>query len=508
MSCFNVNGKRSFGDVDPNNNVTAGADKRPRISTGSSSESRFSVYSDDEFLGLVQESVKGVYSMLSIVDAKENGPLAAKLLYRIDPAYLDCPKVKKVETVLRNRWLLNRENDTNLTLTTKDEQKIILAHKSILALESPHFRAMKEFSEFQAGTVEVGEEYGPRTVEHVLDYLYLSDEKRKAFASTVNKGLLPSIAALSHLWAIEQLTRDCDEELCNSLAELDLENSEIDGLLDKSPHLKKFVMLFQFMKRLAIEGELNTLSGELDNLSRQLRSQTPSPDQLNNVLGCLRTQLTQHLAQLDPRSREKSGLEPVIEQMQTPEGAAQLAEKCTPEERALFATLKTEFGKACGIPTGTFGKEQWEKTFPVTIEEVPPLPANIHAILEQEDPCEPGKKLKETCTLFLRPQKVILREEDGSEKELLLSLNGVEELAKKATNPRLRTKYFNEFPNDRIRTLANELRAQVNGTPAAESGWVLMRKEVIPDSRMKSFVEQQVLLKGEFEVPKIMDAIL
>ena len=129
-------------------------------------------------------------------------------------------------------------------------------------------------------------------------------------------------------------------------------------------------------------------------------------------------------------------------------------------------------------------------------EEVPPLPANIHAILEQEDPCEPGKKLKETCQLFLRPEKVILREEGG--KELFLNFDGVEELAKNATNPDRRTKYIT----------FDDLRNQLNQIPVAESGWVLMRKEVIPGSRNQSFENQKQLLQGSFEVPMVMDAIL
>ncbi|NGX42411.1 MAG: hypothetical protein K940chlam7_00691 [Chlamydiae bacterium] len=192
-------------------------------------------------------------------------------------------------------------------------------------------------------------------------------------------------------------------------------------------------------------------------------------------------------------------LEPIIDQMQTPEGAARLAAKCTPKEIEVFATLKTEFGKACQIPLGTFGKAEWEKNFPVTIkdEDVPPLPSNIHAILEQEDLCEPGKQLKDTCQLFLRPEKVTLHEE-GGDKEVKLGFDGVEELAKKATNEGRRTKY----------DTFGGLRDQMNKMSVEASGWVLMRKELISNSRDKSFADQQKLLKGSFEVPKTMDAIL
>jgi len=52
----------------------------------------------------------------------------------------------------------------------------------------------------------------------------------------------------------------------------------------------------------------HTLSVNFDNLSRHLRPQVPSPCQFDNVLRYLRTNLTQHLAQLTSRECEKCGL--------------------------------------------------------------------------------------------------------------------------------------------------------------------------------------------------------
>jgi len=49
-------------------------------------------------------------------------------------------------------------------------------------------------------------------------------------------------------------------------------------------------------------------SGNLDNLSRHLRSQTSSPCPFDNVLRCLRRNLTQHLAQFPSSLCEKCGL--------------------------------------------------------------------------------------------------------------------------------------------------------------------------------------------------------
>ncbi|NGX42414.1 MAG: hypothetical protein K940chlam7_00694, partial [Chlamydiae bacterium] len=276
----------------------------------------------------------------------------------------------------------------------------------------------------------------PEAYQRVVDYLYLSDEKRKDFVSTVDKTLLLQMAQLSSYWGVDELKKLCDDGLCNSLGEINIEN-----------FTPKFTMLLGFVNRVAGSGDL----------------------------------------------------EPIIDQMQIPGGAARLAEKCTPKEIEVFATLKTEFGKACQIPPGIFGKAEWEKTFPVTIkdEDVPPLPPNIHAILEQEDPCELGKQLKDTCQLFLRPEKVTFHEASG-DREVELGFDGVEELAKKATNARRRTQY----------ETTDLLRDQMNKVSVEASGWVLMRKGVIPNSRNKSFTDQKQLLKGSFEVPKTMDAIL
>ena len=52
----------------------------------------------------------------------------------------------------------------------------------------------------------------------------------------------------------------------------------------------------------------HSLSGNLDKMSRHLRPQMPSSCRFDNVLRHLRTNLTQHLAQLASRFCEKCGL--------------------------------------------------------------------------------------------------------------------------------------------------------------------------------------------------------
>ena len=47
---------------------------------------------------------------------------------------------------------------------------------------------------------------------------------------------------------------------------------------------------------------------------------------------------------------------------------------------------------------------------------------------------------------------------------------------------------------------------QHRDTPAPKSHWILMTRDVIPDSRYKSYREQQALLKSSHRVPKVLEA--
>ncbi len=414
----------------------------------------------------LEENPSQMGSFIEHMETKGNEPLTQSFKSYINNP--DNPEVKKVETALRNRELLNREKDTDFSLTV--EGKTFNAHKAILSFEAPYFTTLRGYKDKQKPIVGYKElttaafvmkEMGisPEAYQSVLDYLYLSDKARKEFLANVDKSKLVHMAKLADFWGVDELKTACDEELCNAIGEFSIETEGLEEWLAAEPPEKK-------------EREV-------------WLAKAPFPPKFAQLLALLK------------RVAGKSELEPLIDHVQTPKGAAELAAKCTPEERTLLSTLKTEFGKACQIPPGIFGKAEWEKTFPVTIEEVPPLPPNIHAILEMEDPCEPGKKLKETCVLFLRPESVVLQEESG-DKEVELNFDGVEELAKKATDSSRRTSY---------RTF-DELRQQMNHMPIAKAAWVLMRKEVVLKTRNEPFDIQTGKLKGQFRVPKVMDAIL
>jgi hypothetical protein len=141
---------------------------------------------------------------------------------------------------------------------------------------------------------------------------------------------------------------------------------------------------------------------------------------------------------------------------------------------------------------GVFGKDQWEKYFGV-IGEVPPLPPNIGEILNRQCIFWPDKKVHETHLLVFIPETV-----NGKPFHL-------DYLSELIQSPKSgpKTKYDYYFDNTK-----KEL-----GTKSLEPHWVLMTKDVIPESRNKSYEDQKarVQKKAEesgipYELPKALEA--
>ena len=141
------------------------------------------------------------------------------------------------------------------------------------------------------------------------------------------------------------------------------------------------------------------------------------------------------------------------------------------------------------IPSMAFGKAQWERFFgDVGVE--PALPPDIDQILSSPCPFWKGKKVSETHLLTLIPKTV-----DG--KPLTLTrLGELIEHPKQGTA----TKYC--YYDDM-------LKKQYGSVSVNSSHWVLMTRDVIPDSRSKSYADQQKLVTkaGQgYTVPPILDA--
>jgi len=137
----------------------------------------------------------------------------------------------------------------------------------------------------------------------------------------------------------------------------------------------------------------------------------------------------------------------------------------------------------------TFNKLKWEE-YIGDVGKEPSLPANMHQILQTQCPIWPGKTVAQTHLLTLIPKTV-------NGEPLTLKLMGqLLTKPKKRNATKLRDSSF-----------CGHAKTTVN-----KSHWVLMTKDVIPDSRGKSYSDQKQLAQTynkdgiEYEVPKLLDA--
>ncbi|MBS0649276.1 MAG: hypothetical protein JSS10_08655 [Verrucomicrobia bacterium] len=144
-------------------------------------------------------------------------------------------------------------------------------------------------------------------------------------------------------------------------------------------------------------------------------------------------------------------------------------------------------------PTIAFGKEQWGKYLGEVGEE-PPLPSDIHQILQSPCPFFPGKKVEETHLLTLIPKTV-----NGKP----LTLDSLEELVK---HPK-------QGQPTRFSSYSDEIKKEYGRKFPERSYWTLMTRDVIPASRGKIYNDQVQLLKKysqkaqvSYEMPKLLEA--
>ncbi|MCP5509083.1 MAG: F-box protein [Chlamydiales bacterium] len=146
-----------------------------------------------------------------------------------------------------------------------------------------------------------------------------------------------------------------------------------------------------------------------------------------------------------------------------------------------------------GIYDFAFGKAKWKKYFGDVGDE-PPLPSDIDQILNGPCPIWDAKKVRETHMLTLIPSHV-----NGEQ----LTLESIGELVKSPKGEGFATEYYlynNPHGNE---------KAHVN-----QNTWVLMTRNVLPDSREKSYnVQRQLVAKlaqksGQpYEVPRLIEAV-
>jgi GTPase SAR1 family protein len=159
------------------------------------------------------------------------------------------------------------------------------------------------------------------------------------------------------------------------------------------------------------------------------------------------------------------------------------------KERALQAAAIAPTSSALKLPDIAFGKAKWNKYFPeIQVDDVP-LPPNIEEILSAPSVFWPNKTVRETHLLVLVPKG--------------LSLNALERLIKTPKGGGCRSRY--RYYDDEVK--------RDFGTQTCDSHWVLMTKDVIPNSRFKTYRAQQDLVqqharksKIPYELPTVLDA--
>ena len=133
-----------------------------------------------------------------------------------------------------------------------------------------------------------------------------------------------------------------------------------------------------------------------------------------------------------------------------------------------------------------FGKAKWERFFgDVGVE--PPLPKDIVEVLKSPCPYWGGKRIEETHMLVLIPQTVNGRP---------LTLNMLQELIQSPQGGGSATQYGGYNSN-----VKNEHGDQ----SVSKSYWALITKDVLPNSRNKTYAEQQALIKGPYAVPGALE---
>jgi hypothetical protein len=146
------------------------------------------------------------------------------------------------------------------------------------------------------------------------------------------------------------------------------------------------------------------------------------------------------------------------------------------------------------IPPQALGEEAWSRYFG-EVGVAPPLPANIHQILDHACPFWPDKTVKDTHLLVLIPSTV-----DGEP----FTLNLLGKLMKNIKGAGHSTNFC--LRNYVIRRL-------LGGRTPRGARWVLMTKDVLPNSRMQTYEVQRELVASyaqnrqlHYDMPHILEA--
>ena len=161
-------------------------------------------------------------------------------------------------------------------------------------------------------------------------------------------------------------------------------------------------------------------------------------------------------------------------------------EKFTDSPKLVKHIQKTALPKEESFPKTAFGKAKWKKYFgDIGVE--PPLPKDIVEVLKSPCPYWGGKRVEETHMLVLIPQAI-----NGKP----LTLNTLQQLIQAPQGEGHATKYEYYY---------KDTQKEIGGQSVPSSYWALITKDVLPNSRSKTYAEQQALIKGPYAVPGALE---
>ena len=142
-----------------------------------------------------------------------------------------------------------------------------------------------------------------------------------------------------------------------------------------------------------------------------------------------------------------------------------------------------------------FGKKQWKEYFGGDVDLEPVLPIRLFQILKSPCPLSPEKKIEETHQLVLIPATV-----NGKH----FNLNALQELLRNS-----KKEYIPKFQH-----FEEIVRQQYSDQTVTRSHWVLITKDIIPESKNKSYQDQRQLIADlaaktqlNYTVPRLLDIV-
>ncbi|MCH9626725.1 MAG: hypothetical protein S4CHLAM2_03530 [Chlamydiales bacterium] len=143
-----------------------------------------------------------------------------------------------------------------------------------------------------------------------------------------------------------------------------------------------------------------------------------------------------------------------------------------------------------------FGSKDWKNHFGLEVDNLPPPPC-LKSILQETCPFFPNKKVEDTHVLVFIPNKI---------NDCPMSLNALIRFANESDNQKLA---------DCVKELPPDIKNEIGDIPISSSGWVLMTRSVIPDSKNKTYDAQRALFSAhqadcrvDYSLPSCLESFI